>query len=174
MDRRRTLGRTTVILRLAPRCTSAAQGPHQQARDENNRRGNHPRVAQYRTDRAEGSRGAAAAVLTRAAQYFADHGITRIERVISDNAFAYRKSHAFKDAVAALGAVQKFIKPHCPWTNGKVERLNCTLATKWAYRQTCASSTHRSQALAPWLEFYNTERIHTGIGTTPLKRMSPT
>ncbi len=29
----------------------------------------------------------------------------------------------------------KFIKPHCPWQNGKVERLNRTLQTEWAYRQ---------------------------------------
>jgi hypothetical protein len=34
-----------------------------------------------------------------------------------------------------IPAAQKFIKPHCPWTNGKVERLNRSLATEWAYRQ---------------------------------------
>ena len=116
----------------------------------------------------------AAGVLTRAARYFADRGITRIERVISDNAFAYRHSTAFQDAVSHLGAVQKFIKPHCPWTNGKVERLNRTLATEWAYRQKYTSNQHRTDALAPWLEYYNTERIHTGIGATPLSRVSPT
>jgi transposase InsO family protein len=70
----------------------------------------------------------AAGVLTRAARYFADRGITCIDRVLSDNAFAYRHSAAFQKAVKDLGAVQKFIKPHCPWTNGKVERLNRTLA----------------------------------------------
>jgi hypothetical protein len=31
-----------------------------------------------------------AGFLTRAAAYFADHGITRIERVMTDNALAYR------------------------------------------------------------------------------------
>ncbi|WP_434993089.1 integrase core domain-containing protein, partial [Arthrobacter sp. Ld5] len=36
------------------------------------------------------------------------------------------------------------------------------------------SSAHRQAALAPWLEHYNTERIHTGIGTTPITRVSPT
>ena len=56
----------------------------------------------------------AAGFLTRAAAYFAEHGITRIERVLSDNAFAYRHSTAFKDAITDLGAKQKFIKPHCP------------------------------------------------------------
>lgn len=116
----------------------------------------------------------AAAFLTRAATYFAGHGIGRIERIITDNAFAYRNSHAFRQAVADLGAVQRFIKPHCPWTNGKAERFNRTLQTEWAYRQVFTSSNHRQAALAPWLEHYNTERIHTAIGTTPVTRVSPT
>jgi transposase InsO family protein len=116
----------------------------------------------------------AAAFLTRAARYFAGHGIHRIERVITDNAFAYRKSTAFREAVADLGAVQRFIKPHCPWTNGKAERFNRTLQTEWAYRQAFTSSNHRQDALAPWLQHYNTERIHTGIGVTPITRVSPT
>ena len=116
----------------------------------------------------------AAGFLTRAAGYFAGQGIHRIERVITDNAFAYRNSAAFRQAVAGLGAVQRFIKPHCPWTNGKAERFNRTLQTEWAYRQVFASSYHRQAALAPWLQHYNTERIHTGIGTTPISRVSPT
>lgn len=113
----------------------------------------------------------AAGFLTRAASYFAGHGIDRIERVITDNAFAYRKSTAFRQAVTDLGAVQRFIKPHCPWTNGKAERFNRTLQTEWAYRQIFTSSNHRQAALAPWLQHYNTERIHTGIGTTPITRV---
>jgi transposase InsO family protein len=116
----------------------------------------------------------AAGFLTRAAGYLAGHGIGRIERVITDNAFAYRNSAAFHQAVADLGAVQRFIKPHCPWTNGKAERFNRTLQTEWAYRQPFTSSNHRQAALAPWLQHYNTERIHTGIGTTPINRVSPT
>lgn len=76
----------------------------------------------------------AAGFLTRAAAYSKERGIKKIERVISDNAFAYRKSAAFPAAVAALGAKQKFIKPQCPWQNGKVERFDRTLATEWAYR----------------------------------------
>ncbi|WP_197332391.1 integrase core domain-containing protein, partial [Ralstonia solanacearum] len=82
----------------------------------------------------------AAGFLTRAAAYFAGRGITRIERVITDNAFAYRHSTAFKNAVQDLGARQKFIRPHCPWQNGKVERFNRTLATEWAYRQPFTSN----------------------------------
>jgi transposase InsO family protein len=116
----------------------------------------------------------AAGFLARAGTYFAEQGITRIERVITDNAFAYRNSAAFARAVADLGAVQRFIKPHCPWTNGKAERFNRTLQTEWAYHQVFTSSAQRQAALAPWLQHYNTERIHTGIGTTPITRVSPT
>lgn len=115
----------------------------------------------------------AAGVLLRAGEFFRSCGIPKIERVISDNAFAYRNSKAFKNAVTQLGAVQRFIKPHCPWTNGKVERLNRTLATEWAYRQIFTSNQARTNALAPWLNHYNTERIHTGIGGTPISRVSP-
>jgi transposase InsO family protein len=115
-----------------------------------------------------------AGFLTRAAAAFAEAGITRIERVITDNAFAYRRSAAFRAAVAAIGAQQRFIKPHCPWTNGKVERFNRTLQTEWAYRQPFTSNRDRAAALAPWLQHYNHDRIHSGTGTTPAARASTT
>jgi hypothetical protein len=60
-----------------------------------------------------------AAFLLRAAAYFAGHGIPRIERLITDNAWAYRHSTAVKQAVAQLGAKHKFIKPHCPWQKAR-------------------------------------------------------
>jgi transposase InsO family protein len=115
-----------------------------------------------------------AGFLTRAAAAFAAAGISRIERIITDNAFAYRRSAAFRAAAAAIGAEQRFIKPHCPWTNGKVERFNRTLQTEWAYRRPFTSNTERSAALAPWLQHYNHDRIHTGTGTTPAARTSRT
>jgi len=108
-----------------------------------------------------------AAFLERAAAYFAAKGIVRIERVMTDNALQYRRSNDMKRVCAALGAKHKFIKPHCPWQNGKVERLNRTLATEWAYRQTFATNADRATALAPWLEHYNTERRHSSIGGQP-------
>ena len=42
------------------------------------------------------------------------------------------------------GIQQLFIKPHCPWQNGKVERLNRTLLW-WAYRQVAAATRTCSQ-----------------------------
>ena len=115
-----------------------------------------------------------AAFLTRAAAAFAAAGITRIERVITDNALAYRRSTAFRAAATAIGAQQRFIKPHCPWTNGKVERFNRTLQTEWAYRHPFTSNADRAAALAPWRKHYNHDRIHTGTGTTPANRASLT
>lgn len=109
----------------------------------------------------------AAAFFLRAAEYFAGMGIANIERLMTDNAFAYRNSRDMKEACAALGVKQIFIKPHCPWQNGKVERLNRTLATEWAYRQAFTSSTQRAEALAPWIEYYNTERRHSSLGGKP-------
>ena len=114
-----------------------------------------------------------AAFLARAAGYFAAHGITRIERVMTDNAFAYK--YSLTDVCAAIGARQKFIKPHCPWQNGKVERLNRTLATEWAYRQAFTSNDERAAALAPWIEHYNTQRRHSALGDLPpVSRLAPT
>jgi transposase InsO family protein len=108
----------------------------------------------------------AAGFLARAAEFFAGRGI-EIREVITDNAWAYRHSVDFRDTVTALGAKQRFIKPHCPWQNGKVERFNRTLQTEWAYRQPFTSNDARAEALAPWLEHYNTERDHHGIGGRP-------
>jgi transposase InsO family protein len=115
-----------------------------------------------------------AAFLERAAGYFITAGIDHIEHVMTDNAFAYRHSTAMKDTVAALGARQIFIRPHCPWQNGKVERFNRTLQTEWAYRQVFTTNRARTAALAPWLEHYNNQRHHSAIGgQTPASRLSP-
>jgi transposase InsO family protein len=80
-----------------------------------------------------------------------------------------------RQVVAALGARQIFIKAHCPWQNGKVERLNRTLLTEWAYRQVFTSNDERTAALAPWLEYYNTQRRHSALaGHPPISRLLPT
>jgi transposase InsO family protein len=107
-----------------------------------------------------------AAFLSRATGFFASHGIT-VREVITDNHFSYRRSRDFTDTTAALGIRQRFIKAGMPWQNGKVERFNRTLASEWAYRQPFTSNDQRTQALAPWLEHYNTERNHHGIGGKP-------
>ena len=114
-----------------------------------------------------------AAFLTRALDYFAAHGITGVERLMTDNAWAYR--YSLRELCAAAGIRQVFIRPHCPWQNGKVERLNRTLLTEWAYRQVFLTNDERIAALAPWLEHYNTDRRHSALGgQPPISRLAPT
>jgi len=114
-----------------------------------------------------------AGFLARAAAHFHSHGIDRIERMMTDNAFAYR--YSLRTVCAELGARQVFIKPHCPWQNGKVERLNRTPQTEWAYRQVFTSNAERADALAPWIDYYNTRRRHSSLGgQPPASRLSPT
>jgi len=115
-----------------------------------------------------------AAFLARALDHFTSLGIT-VERLISDNHYSYRRSNQVRDLLAARGITHKFIRPHSPWQNGKGERFNRTLQTEWAYHQPFATNTARTDALAPWLNHYNTERRHTALGgKPPISRLSPT
>ncbi|KKC05575.1 IS481 family transposase [Mycobacterium nebraskense] len=112
-----------------------------------------------------------AAFLRRAAQYFHRHGVATIERVMTDNAWAYR--YSLRQVCVELGICQVFIKPH--WQNGKVERLNRTLQTEWAYRRVFTSNSQRAAALASWLQYYNTQRRHHALGgLPPISRLQPT
>ncbi|MGH3750973.1 MAG: IS481 family transposase [Micromonosporaceae bacterium] len=115
-----------------------------------------------------------AGFLDRALDYFAAHGIDHVEELMTDNAWAYKWS--LRQVCQDRGQIkQLFIKPHCPWQNGKVERLNRTLLTEWAYRQVFTSNDDRTAALAPWLENYNTRRRHSALGGhPPVSRLLPT
>ena len=118
-----------------------------------------------------------AGFLTRAAAYFADHGIDHIERVITDNHLSYRRR---TDVAAAdrpyLGAKHKFIQPPLPVAerqggDGSTEPCKPSGPTD----RSSLSNDDRSAALAPWLEHYNTQRRHTALaGLPPVSRLSPT
>lgn len=116
-----------------------------------------------------------AGFLLRAATHFASSGIPRIQEVMTDNHFSYKLSADMATAIATLDAKHIFIKAHCPWQNGKVERLNRTLQTEWAYRQVFHSNDERTAALAPWLDYYNNRRRHSALGgKPPISRLTPT
>ncbi len=134
----------------------------------------HSRVA-YAEIHPDETGATCAGFLERAAVFFASCGITRIERVMTDNAFAYRRSHDFQAALARLGARHVLIRPHCPWQNGKVERLNRTLLREWAYSQVFTSNAQRADLLPEWLTYYNTRRRHSALGgRAPISRLSTT
>ncbi|MGW5043872.1 IS481 family transposase [Streptomyces griseoluteus] len=108
-----------------------------------------------------------ASFLRRAAAFFAASGIDRIERVLTDNAWPYRKSFAWRQTLADLRAAGKLTRIYRPQTNGKVERFNRTLLDEWAYLRPYTSNTERTDALADFLHTYNHHRCHTALGGKP-------
>lgn len=108
-----------------------------------------------------------AAFLRRAAAFFTDHGIDRIERVLTDNAMAYRKSFAFKQALTDIGATGKHTRAYRPQTNGKVERFNRTMCEEWAYIRPYTTNDQRTEAFTDFLHTYNYHRCHTALGGQP-------
>ena len=111
----------------------------------------------------------------RAIEFFTCHGVT-IERVMTDNDWSYRHGKRLRELLELHSIKHKFIRPHCPWQNGKVERFNRTLASEWAYRQVFTTNDERTIAFAPWLHRYNNQRRHTALGgQPPISRLpSPT
>jgi transposase InsO family protein len=95
--------------------------------------------------------------------FFAEAGIERIERVLTDNGSCYR-SRDFAAALAETGIVHKRTRPYRPQTNGKVERYNRTMLEEWAYAQPYLSDTARRNAFPTWLHTYNHHRGHTALG----------
>jgi transposase InsO family protein len=107
-----------------------------------------------------------ASFLTRAAAWFAGHGVT-VRWVLTDNAKSYRIGRAWIAACDSLGIARRFIKPGRPWTNGKAERFNRTLQTEWAYATARTGNDQRTAALDSWLQHYNTARSHSALGGHP-------
>ncbi len=108
-----------------------------------------------------------AGFLHRAAAWFAAHGIEHIERVMTDNAMAYRKGKAWRQALQDLGAQPRFTRSYRPQTNGKAERFNRTMADEWIYSRPFTSNQDRADALPTWLHTYNHHRGHTSLGGNP-------
>jgi transposase InsO family protein len=102
----------------------------------------------------------------RALDWFVDHGIV-CERLMTDNAFAYTKSHPLSDPLRRRAIRHIRTRPYTPRTNGKVERFHQTLQREWAHALEYASSEARRQALPHWLHHYNERRTHSAPGNRP-------
>jgi transposase InsO family protein len=109
----------------------------------------------------------ATAVLERAIEHFAGLGMKPPEAVMSDNAFAYRKSNAFKAVLHRHGARHILIPPYTPRWNGKVERFIQTLKREWAYAHTWPTSAERARSMPSFLRYYNRRRPHSSLGDRP-------
>jgi transposase InsO family protein len=106
------------------------------------------------------------AFLERALAFFAEHGI-EAKRVMTDNAFAYVNSCAFRELLARNSIRHLTTEPYRPRTNGKVERFHQTMAREWAYGLTYRSHHERNKALPHWLKHYNRRRPHSSLGGHP-------
>ncbi len=110
--------------------------------------------------------------LHRAMAWFAGHGI-RVRRLLTDNALVYRHGTNWGWVCTAWGLRRRFIKPGCPWTNGKVERFNRTLLNEWAYARPWTSNSLRTRGLDRFLHRYNTQRGHSALrGHPPISRLA--
>ncbi len=82
--------------------------------------------------------------MNNARLFFAAHGITRIERVITDNGSCYRAA----DFTASLREARHYrIKPYTPKHNGKVERYNRILAEELLYSREYTGEQQRRTAV---------------------------
>ena len=99
------------------------------------------------------------------------------KRVAADNGSEFRSS-AFGDTIRGLGAVQTLIRPGRPMTNGAVERVQRTILEE-CWRPSFARSLVPKlgglvRDLSGYLDYYNTERAHTGRitrGRTPYQAL---
>ena len=129
----------------------------------------HTRLAYVAHVPDESAQSASRALLD-AAVWFAGHGV-RIERVLTDNAWAYTRA-TYPAAVEAIGARHKRTRPHRPQTNGKAERFIKTLLAEWAYGRLYRTNDERLERLPAWVREYNTERTHTSLGDiTPMEAL---
>ena len=97
--------------------------------------------------------------------------MARIERAMTDNAWAYTKN-TWRKTCRDLGISPRWTRPWRPQTNGKVERFNRTLLDEWAYARVWKSDASRARALDHFLHRYNHHRHHTAIGGPPASRVT--
>ena len=89
----------------------------------------------------------------------------KLKAITTDNGSEFR-SLDFREAVAALGVEQRFIRAGRPQTNGAVERVQRTILEE-CWRPTFAMSlvpkyTTLRRDLVAYLRYYNFRRAHTG------------
>jgi transposase InsO family protein len=109
----------------------------------------------------------AAAVLARAVEHFGELGLGPPEAVMTDNAYVYTKSRAFRAALESCGARHITTPPYTPRWNGKVERFIRTLKGEWAMAHVWPTSTERSRALRSFIRSYNRRRPHSSLAERP-------
>ena len=110
-------------------------------------------------------KGTCAAFMGRAPRLCAGLGLA-VERAMTDNGPGRRRGE-FNALLEAAGARHVYTRPYGPWQNGKVRRMNRTIAQKWQYGRAWGSEAERASALPAFIEHYNRERPHSACGGLP-------
>ena len=110
-------------------------------------------------------RATCSAFMSRCLAFFAGLGVA-VERVMTDNGPGYR-SGGFNALLGSEGVRHLYARPFSPWQNGKVERMNRTLAQEWQYGRAWDSEAGRAEALPAYIEHYNWSRPHSACGGLP-------
>ncbi len=105
------------------------------------------------------------AFMGRCLGFFEGMGVA-VERVMTDNGPAYH-SRLFNEFLSSGGVRHKYTRPYSPWQNGKVERMNQTLARERQYVRAWESEASRADALEAFIDHYNWERPHSACGGLP-------
>ena len=105
------------------------------------------------------------AFMGRCLGFFEGMGVA-VERVMTDNGPAYH-SRPFNEFLSSGGVRHKYTRPYSPWQNGKVERMNQTLARERRYVRAWESEASRADALEAFIDHCNWERPHSACGGLP-------
>jgi len=92
----------------------------------------------------------------------------RVQRIRVDNRYGQK----FVDYCASLGVEVIENEPYSPEQNGKIERFHKTIKREffWKYCSFTTSPEVIQLKLGLWLNYYNTQRRHSGFG---MNRMTP-
>ena len=113
----------------------------------------------------DGRKGACAAFMGRCLSFFAGLGAA-VGRVTADNGPGYRSGEL--NALPEPEGVRRICtRPFSPWQNGKVERMERTLAREWQYARAWDGEAGRAGALPAYMEHYNWDRPHSACGGLP-------
>ncbi len=109
-----------------------------------------------------------AGFIARAAQFFADHGIEVIERVMTDNHWSYRNSRSVAAVIADLGPNTSSSDPTSP---GRTARSNASTAPCKPNGPTGTPSPQTTNAPPLW--HHGSTTTTTTDGTTPSEATRP-
>ena len=109
-------------------------------------------------------KGTCAAFMGRCLRFFAGMGV-RVECAVTDNGPACRNGE-FNALLESEGARRVCTRPYSPRRNGKVERMNRTLAQERQHARAYGSEAGRASALPALIERYNWERPHSACGAS--------